>query len=345
MRFGKSLGYGLLVFAVLLVLLVLFVNNKSFKPNLFESKHNFGIVYPGTVLSHSFEVANPYKDKLQLTEIKSSCSCTSTIVGERIVLPGKSTRVTMKLYIKDYDGHMQENTIIKGMVGNETAFFKFVLEATAASVVKFSEKSRGLNLGEFKLEDDPKSKTFFIMKGSNPLVWNSVKCKSFDSNLKASLSQMQADKWKLNLQLDNENCLGTILNNIEISFWKNGEKCKYTLVKSVLARIVGPIVTSPSSILVGVMSPNESITRIIEFRSKAPNSDYPIEILSVECVDSDWIQTDIIVKSSKPAIKVIFSPKNEYGPKSGEIVVTAKFGKVYKIRIGYLARIVSTTEI
>ncbi len=331
-------------FSLIVIASVVVIAGQQNKIDSFESRHSFGIVYPGEVLTHSFKLTNNYKKKLKLVDIKSSCGCTIISIGKKTLLPGESTLLKMEFNTREYMGSREVHVFLTGKIRNKKKLiYNFILDATIEKVVEFSRESHYLNLGEFELQYAPKNKTFFITRGSHPLEWDSMKCKPFEDNIKCTVSKVGPDKWKLNIQLNNENELGTIFNDLEFSFWKNGKKCDYKLIKPVMAKIIGPIISSPRSLLVGVVATNESVTKIINLKSRGAAIDKPFEILSVDCSDSEWVKADIIEMDSKPAVKVVFSPKEEYGAKFGEIIVTVKVDpvKVYKLRIDYLVRVIS----
>jgi hypothetical protein len=348
----KNLLY-YLFFALLLLIIISIgariIRNDAMnqKSEVLDLKHNFGIVYPKQILTYSFRIINNDRRELRLGEIKTSCKCTSAIVGDKNIMHGKATTVRVNLYAKPYDGYIQESTIIEGHVNGKVKYFRLILEATVASVVKFSDESYNLDLGQFQFGDNPKSRTFIITKGSNPLEWDSIKCESSNSNIESHISPISPNTWKLEIDLKNENCLGTVLNNLRFSFWKNNKKCEYELTKNVVAKIIGHIVVSPPSLLFGAVQTDTSATEEIELKIQndgTNSSKNLIEVLSVRCVDPNYIKYSITAKEFGAVIKFTFLAPNSCGPQNGQIILEVKADNIYKIGIDYLARVISSED-
>lgn len=331
----------LLIIVIVAIITVMGQNNKM---DSFESRYSFGTVYQGAVLTHSFDITNRYKEELELVDIKSSCSCTTILIGDKTLSPGESTILKMEFNTKEYTGNREVHTFLTGKIkGEKKLIYNFILQANIEKVIEFPNESHYLHLGKFDLQQQSlEVKSFFITKGNYPLEWDLIKCKSSQNNIKCKISRITPNNWKLDIQLNNERELGIIFDDIEFSFWRKGKECDYKLIKPVKAEIVGPIASSPPSLLVGPVTATESITKIINFESRGDAADKTFEILSVNCLDDEWIKADIIEENSKPAIKVVFSPKNEKGAKLGKIIAIIRIdsSEVYKLRIDYLVKII-----
>lgn len=55
--------------------------------------HDFGQIEAGTQVSHRFKILNAGAAPLQIFDLNTSCGCTSTVVGKKILAPGESTEL------------------------------------------------------------------------------------------------------------------------------------------------------------------------------------------------------------------------------------------------------------
>lgn len=62
-----------------------------------EPVHRFGTVEPGTVVEHTFEIANTGEKPLDLLRVTPTCGCTLATPVEKTIWPGHSGRIQVKL--------------------------------------------------------------------------------------------------------------------------------------------------------------------------------------------------------------------------------------------------------
>lgn len=77
-----------------------------------HAEHNFGKMDADAEQSHVFVFTNRGDGKLVLTEGATSCKCTGVEIHSSEVLPGRSTKVTLKWTAKESSGPYQETAII-----------------------------------------------------------------------------------------------------------------------------------------------------------------------------------------------------------------------------------------
>lgn len=101
-----------IVFFLALVQLFLPLNGLSFaadasgSPSLFVENpvFDFGKVSEGEVVSHVFEIRNTGQEPLLITSHHAVCGCTSTILDDSEVMPGKTTRLEMRFDTTGFSG-------------------------------------------------------------------------------------------------------------------------------------------------------------------------------------------------------------------------------------------------
>lgn len=73
-------------------------------------EHDFGTIKDGDVVNYDFKFKNNGKDVLVIYEVKSSCGCTATTIGNEKLNSGESSVIKVQFNSKDKSG-MNEKTI------------------------------------------------------------------------------------------------------------------------------------------------------------------------------------------------------------------------------------------
>ena len=84
----------------------------ALKEILTPASFDFGPVVRGDQLSTSFDLKNESQATLEITEIKSSCGCTSAVADEMELAPGAQTQVHVTFDTTDAVGPMQKQVLI-----------------------------------------------------------------------------------------------------------------------------------------------------------------------------------------------------------------------------------------
>jgi hypothetical protein len=70
-----------------------------------EPAKGFGGVPRGTVLTHEFRLTNPGSVALHVTEVRTSCECSSATIAQQEIPPGGSVPVTVTIHTAPYAGY------------------------------------------------------------------------------------------------------------------------------------------------------------------------------------------------------------------------------------------------
>lgn len=83
-------------------------------PKIFfpEIKYDFGKVKEGSVVSHSFKIANKGKATLEILDVKTSCGCTAAIVSSKKIDPGKEGTLKVDLDTKSRSGQLSRTITV-----------------------------------------------------------------------------------------------------------------------------------------------------------------------------------------------------------------------------------------
>jgi hypothetical protein len=69
---------------------------------------DFGRVRQGEVLKHDFVLKNETGNALEIAGIHTSCGCTASQAGKKILAPSESTTVSVTFNTKGYQGEVQQ---------------------------------------------------------------------------------------------------------------------------------------------------------------------------------------------------------------------------------------------
>ena len=69
---------------------------------------DFGEVSAGSVLTHEFVIVNDSEKDLAIKDTTTSCGCTVSEINNKLLKPGESTIVSIKLDTKGYTGSVQQ---------------------------------------------------------------------------------------------------------------------------------------------------------------------------------------------------------------------------------------------
>ncbi len=69
---------------------------------------DFGQAKEGEVLKHEFILKNGSRETLTIKDVNTSCGCTASKVGKKILLPGQSTAIEVQFNSKGYSGPVQQ---------------------------------------------------------------------------------------------------------------------------------------------------------------------------------------------------------------------------------------------
>ncbi|GAH75977.1 unnamed protein product, partial [marine sediment metagenome] len=147
------------------------------------------------------------------------------------------------------------------------------------------------------------------------------------------------EKWKLELKLKNTGTIGDFRGYLVFSFLNKGKSQSYQIIKPIDASIVGPIASSPKSILFGSMQPGETAQQLVSLNiDKGSNNHF--EILSVDNTDPNHIQAKVLSQDLGKDVLITMNAPSEEGIFEGRIIITVQLDKLYKLYVTYLGCVV-----
>jgi hypothetical protein len=106
--------------------------------------YDFGEVTDGDIVTHKFTFKNTGKGDLIIRKVKSSCGCTATLVGDKVIKKGKKSYIEAKFNSRGRGGHKQYKTIT--VISNDPEHPQVILRLHG--MVKRKDANNGQNAGK-----------------------------------------------------------------------------------------------------------------------------------------------------------------------------------------------------
>ncbi len=73
---------------------------------------NFGKVKKDETLKHTFSLANDSNATLNIKNVQTSCGCTAVEIKNKVLLPGETTELEVKVEVKGYAGEVKQYVFV-----------------------------------------------------------------------------------------------------------------------------------------------------------------------------------------------------------------------------------------
>lgn len=93
---------------------------------------DFGQVKPGEVVTHDFIFKNETGKELKIKDTNTSCGCTVSAVEKKTLLPGESTKISVKFNSQGYSGAVQQ-FIYVNTDNLDNPVIRFIIKANVAN--------------------------------------------------------------------------------------------------------------------------------------------------------------------------------------------------------------------
>lgn len=276
-----------------------------------ETSHDFGSVARGAKAEYRFKFQNIYKEDIHIVGVRSSCGCTSAEVttntlktweeGEvvatfntRSFLGQRSATITVTID-RPYYGEVQLN--VSGYIRSDVVF--------DPGVVNFGELEQGAG-GEVKVRVNYAGRS----------DWEIVDVRSANTNFEVELDEPQRRAgnvaYTMNVRLKPDAPAGYLNDQLMII---TNDGTRQAIPLAVEGRIRSALTVSPSPLILGVLTPGETVTKKVLVRGKTP-----FRIVNVECDETsslafDW---DAEKQSTTHFIPITFTA-DEQGKIEGRI--------------------------
>lgn len=115
-----------------------------------DKEFDFGELLPGQVVHHTYIVKNTGTKDLIIKEVNPSCGCTTAILQEKIVGPGKSVKIEADLTAQMNEGAIRKNI---NVVSNDPKNPTTIIYMNAKVKLDFLIEPKSINIGDMFIGD------------------------------------------------------------------------------------------------------------------------------------------------------------------------------------------------
>ncbi len=304
--------------------------------------HDFGTVARGTVVTHKFQMTNPYQVPMQIVEPKPTCGCVSVLEGNRKLGSLETGFLEVKLDTNKYDGGFKKVTIPVTFQHNSTGTDgkqSFFQSTAMLEVHIFSRKDIVLNPGQFEFGQVPlnqeTSRQATLSYMGNVRDWKLTEVGYDKELLDVKVQPVNGQRGTVNYQvtatLKKASKSGEINQQIVL---KTNDPANPNILINVRAMIAAPLNALPDVATLGKVKLGETKDQRIvifsdrEFKIVGARGQIEKELIIEADVKSEKKQHVIIVKFSPKkvgAFKQVLEVVNNRGesvmiPVEGEVI-------------------------
>ncbi len=247
-----------------------------------ELSHDFGTVNKEERPVHKFQIKNIYNETITITNLRSSCGCTSVSIDKRTLKTGEVAELTAKYNSHIFDGFKQATITVSF---GAPFYGEAILQVKGNIVRGVTINPRNLEFGEIN-SGNPPSKVIQISKSGDP-NFRIVDIKSTFPHISVQLQQTARTRNFVNYQvtasLNNETIPKgfsqgeLLLITTDSSRVLTENKIKFT------ARVVSPLQLSPQTLTLGSVKPGEKVTKKVIIKAGQP-----FRIVDVTCLNTSF---------------------------------------------------------
>lgn len=297
-----------------------------------ELTHNFGAVWAGETLRHTFEFLNNGTETLRVLEAKPRCSCSVADNYSKVIEPGETGRIPFVLKTTNKHGKVHEYLDIAlndpkkpKMTINMVGEVKRVADMTVTFDSRTDPSDRA---GMAKLS---KSRAYFgaVKPGEEVSRIISIRNTSGVSPLKLELNRISGDKFIGQLQEKRPGELWEFYIFSQPPYNVGYNFTQFVFNTNIPEQPTWEIKASLELPPRVKIIPNRIVADANTYKNKQReikimnNGDTPIEVTSVACSDPDYKVTFLGTDPSNPNMLVVevLLPPGEYRPPAyGEVV-------------------------
>jgi hypothetical protein len=289
---------------------------------------------PETIASHTFEIKDHWNSSMQLTNLSTSCRCTTATLDRSTLQPGEFAHLTMSMELFDYETRQQASATLHGDLAGRPLVIHFTLRGESAYPLEFSGHSTYQDFGIFQIsEARAVHRSVEFKRGILPIQWDKVTCASDDPALTADLVEKEKDDWLLNMLYSPRDYLGSVTSHVTFSFWNHGHRLDCRQEYAAKAQVVGPYYATPPSILFGAVQPGGAASQKVRIQSRDHSH---VGIRDVYLPPSSRVQASIV---GDDEVLMTFSADSRIGENRGEMIITLNGEPPFKMRERYLATV------
>lgn len=281
------------------------------------TNHDFGTVARGAKAEYAFELTNLYEEDVHIAGVKSSCGCSTPSIAKQ----------TLKTFEK---GAIVATYNSSSFLGKKSATITVTIDKPYFAEVQLSivGNIRGdvvFNPGivDFGILDQGNgSQQRVNISHVGRTDWRIADVRSANENFQVELTETERSGSRVGYEMVvylKKSAPAGYLNDRLTIVTNDGQSKTFPL--AVKGRVVSALTVSPASLFMGVLKPNQKVTKTLIIRSKSP-----FKVLAVRSDNDGFKFTPSVGSKVLHVIPVTFSAGNQPGKIVQTIEISTDLG-------------------
>jgi hypothetical protein len=249
--------------------------------------HDFGVVPRGAQLKYSFKITNIYKEPLEITQVRASCSCLTATPSTRMLQPNESATLDIAMDGRQFSGQKQIRIYV-GVGPKYISTATLTVTANARQDVVFNPGE--IDFGGVSRGQSPTKSIDVEYAGT--LDWKVleiVKSASAPFEMKVEelprvVGQTQRHGYRILATVKTDAPTGPFKQEIIL---KTNDPASPTLTFNIAGAVQAPLAVSPANLTITGLRVGESQTKKVVLRA-----DRPFRIVAIDG-QGDGVTADI----------------------------------------------------
>ena len=237
-------------------------------------EHDFGTVAKDSKQEFRFEFTNLYKEDLHISGVRASCGCTIPTAEQDIVKTFEKGSILATYNTKAFAGARGATVTV---TFDKPYFAEVQLQVNGFIRTDLAFSPSSLAFGEFSLKEKPRMEFNVSHAGNSDWMITDVRSKHpfYEVEILERTQLANQVGYKLAVQLKDSIPVGYLQDNLIIV---TNDVSNQQIKLPVSGKVAAPVTLSPSSLLLGITSPETEITKRLILRA-----DEPFRIESISC--------------------------------------------------------------
>ena len=213
--------------------------------------HDFGEVFGGTDMEHIFTFTNRGDEVLEITNVESSCYCTTGFLSDTRIPPGETGRIEVAFKAPPRSETVHE--VVK-LTTNQAALPHFELAVKATVITPFEAIPASLMLG--KISPSSFSGRHLLLRQTLAQQAEVVGIKPSSEYILAELAPPSRNgNVRIQITVGSGMPVGTFRESLGLDFAYDGRR--YSWGVPISGEILGDVSVSPQRLFLGIVKPSE----------------------------------------------------------------------------------------
>ncbi len=297
-----------------------------------ERRHHFSDAIAGQELKHTFTFTNTGGNPVRITDIQNSCYCTTAILTDKNIAPGKNAQIEVTLNVPSRNETIKERVLLHT---DSPAQPTLEFSITANARLPLTSIPEHMVLGSFS-PDSFKPKNFILRQVLDP----PVQILSVTTDSEHFSVEYETDPATGNLRgkihLAPGIPIGDFAHLLHVEFTRNENNATMTI--SIIGTVLGDFSVFPRQLFFGITRPGDTNRKSLTLTRLRGE---PLEVKSVGAA-SEHIETELVPINAGTRYKINVSLNTTDAPEgdfSDTLVVQTNSSNQPKVEVPVYAKV------